>query len=101
MKQEVYAVIFISMLSDSTEGYLEMALQMEELAKRQPGYLGLESARDKKGITISYWESLEAIKAWKQQSEHLLAQKKGIKDWYNWYKVQICKVEREYEFFKS
>ena len=61
-----YAVIFTSLLSNNTEGYQEMAIKMETLAKKQPGYLGFESAREDLGITISYWESLEDIKNWKQ-----------------------------------
>ena len=75
-----------------------MALKMENLAKQQAGYLGIDSAREDVGITVSYWESLDAIKNWKQQSEHLIAQQKGRTDWYSWYNVRICKVEREYEF---
>lgn len=53
------------------------------------------------GITISYWENLEAIKNWKTNSEHLLAQQKGREQWYNWYNVKICKVEREYQFLRK
>ena len=93
-----YAVIFTSIQRDSIEGYLEMAHKMEELAKQQPGYLGMENARNELGITVSYWKNLGSIKNWKQQSEHLKAQLKGRTDWYDWYKVRICKVEREYEF---
>jgi len=93
-----YSVIFTSTQTENTEGYVEMAQQMEELAKEQEGFLGINSARDKVGITVSYWESLEAIKNWKQQSDHLIAQQKGRKEWYRWYNVRICKVEREYEF---
>ena len=93
-----YAVIFTSIQRDSLEGYSEMAHKMEELAKEQPGYLGMESARNDIGITVSYWETLEAIKNWKEQSEHLKAQLKGRAEWYDWYKVRICKVEREYDF---
>ena len=93
-----YAVIFTSIQRDSIEGYSEMSHKMEELAKEQPGYLGMESARNDIGITVSYWETLEAIKNWKQQTEHLKAQLKGRTDWYDWYKVRICKVEREYDF---
>jgi heme-degrading monooxygenase HmoA len=96
-----YAVIFTSTHSQNTEGYSDMANQMETLAKVQDGFLGIENARDSIGITVSYWESLDAIKNWKQQSDHLMAQQKGRQDWYNWYKVRICKVEREYEFFKD
>lgn len=88
------------MRTPGDHGYAEMAQQMENLAKEQPGYLGIESARDEVGITVSYWESLEAIAQWKSHADHRLAQKRGIKDWYAQYKVRICKVEREYDFVK-
>jgi len=93
-----YAVIFTSTQTEHTEGYTEMANKMESIAKKQSGYLGIDSARNKVGITVSYWESLEAIKNWKANTEHLFAQQKGREQWYNWYNVRICKVEREYEF---
>ena len=96
-----YAVIFTSLLTEDTLGYAEMAVKMEELAKKQPGYLGFESAREELGITISYWENLEAIKRWKENIDHLSAQQKGRDQWYRWYKTRICKVEREYEFARS
>lgn len=75
-----------------------MAIAMEELAKTQPGYLGFESARDDIGISVSYWESLDAIAKWKANTQHRIAQDLGIKNWYSWYKVRICLVEREYDF---
>lgn len=93
-----YAVIFTSTQNKNIDGYAEMASKIEDLAKTQKGYLGMDSARNDVGITISYWESLEAIKNWKQQTDHMLAQQKGRENWYSWYNVRICKVEREYEF---
>ncbi|TJY38177.1 antibiotic biosynthesis monooxygenase family protein [Pontimicrobium aquaticum] len=93
-----YAVIFTSTLTQKNEDYSEMAQKMEDLAKTQSGFLGIDSAREDVGITVSYWESLEAIKTWKQHSEHLIAQQKGREQWYSWYNTRICKVEREYEF---
>jgi len=60
--------------------------------------LGIDSARNDVGITVSYWKSLDAIKNWKQQSDHLEAQIKGKAEWYSWYDLKICKVEREYSF---
>ena len=99
MKSKIpyYAVIFTSTRTEGDNGYIEMAQKMEDLAKKQAGYLGIESARDEVGITVSYWESLDAIANWKANTDHLFAQQKGIKDWYSWYKVRICLVEREYE----
>ena len=74
-----YAVIFTSTQTEKIKGYQEMAELMENLAKMQDGFLGVDSARSEIGITVSYWTTLEAIKNWKQQSEHLLAQKKREK----------------------
>ena len=93
-----YAVIFTSTRTEVEAGYAEMAIKMVELAKAQPGFIGMESARSEIGITVSYWESLEAIKNWKANMEHLEAQQKGRTTWYKNYKVRIAKVEREYEF---
>lgn len=93
-----YAVIFISIRTNVDEGYSSMAEKMVELAKNQNGFLGVESARNEIGITVSYWRDLESIKNWKNQSEHKIAQEKGKSIWYKSFKVRICKIEREYEF---
>ncbi len=93
-----YAVIFTSERTDVAEGYEATAGRMVELAQQQPGYLGHESAREGVGITVSYWENLESIRQWKQNTEHLLAQKKGREQWYANYKTRISKVERDYGF---
>jgi heme-degrading monooxygenase HmoA len=73
-----------------------MAQRMDALAAQQPGYLGVESARDGLGITVSYWRDLASIRAWKAHAEHLLAQQTGRSTWYNDYRVRIAKVERDY-----
>jgi heme-degrading monooxygenase HmoA len=59
-----YAVIFTSLRTEGDNGYAETALRMLELAREQPGYLGFETARGGLGISVSYWESPEAIRAW-------------------------------------
>ena len=74
---------------------------MENLSKLQPGFIGVESAKEDIGITISYWKTIDAIKNWKANLDHLIAQKRGKDQWYCWYKVRICKVEREYEFYND
>lgn len=93
-----YAVIFASTRSEGDSGYGVMADRMVELAKSQPGYLGIESARgaDGFGITVSYWESLEAIAGWRRHAEHQVAQETGKRIWYSHYELRIAKVERAY-----
>ena len=93
-----YAVIFSTLRTNVDEGYLETAHRMEELAKLQDGYLGIESAREQLGITVSYWKSLDAIAKWKNDVEHTEAREQGRAIWYASYKLRICKVERDYDF---
>lgn len=96
-----YAVIFSSQRSpDDAEGYGKAADEMERLARAQPGFLGIESARgtDGFGITVSYWESLAAIDAWRAVAEHRAAQRMGREKWYQSYRLRVARVERDYSF---
>lgn len=93
-----YAVIFNSVLKENSTGYEETAQRMAELAQQQPGFLGFESARNIIGITISYWEDLDSIKKWKENGEHMLAQKMGKEKWYQSYALRICKIEKQYYY---
>ncbi len=93
-----YSVIFSSLRAPVEQGYGQMADRMLELAAQQAGYLGVESARgeDGFGITVSYWQSLEAIKQWRSHAEHRIAQETGKTLWYQHFEVRIAKVERAY-----
>jgi heme-degrading monooxygenase HmoA len=98
---DCFAVIFTSKRTDGdSDGYAAMAERMVELAAQQPGFLGIESARgaDGLGITVSYWESLEAIRRWRENAEHRIAQRQGRDKWYEWFRLRIARVEREREF---
>ena len=93
-----YAVIFTSVRTEGDNGYAEMADRMVELAQQQDGFLGVESARNEVGITVSYWRDLESIKRWKEHAEHSFAREKGRSEWYKSFKTRIAKVERDYGF---
>ena len=98
MKLPYYPVIFTSTRTAVDDGYSEIATKMVELAQQQEGFLGVESARNDIGITVSYWRDLDSIKNWKNQLDHLEAQQKGQSTWYLNYTVRITLVEREYNF---
>ena len=96
-----YAVIFTSIRSDAdAQGYQEMAQRMEKLAALQPGYLGIESVRldGKLGVTVSYWESIASIMAWKANADHQVAQRFGREQWYEQYQLRISRVEKAYGY---
>lgn len=95
------AVIFTSRRTTSDDAeYGRATKHMEELAERQPGYLGIESVRDPQtrlGITVSYWESEASARLWKQVADHLQVQRLGAAKWYERYQVRIATVGRAYE----
>ena len=95
-----YAVIFTSLRTPVEDGYDDMSAKMIEMAAQQPGFLGVESARgeDGLGITVSYWESEEAIAAWRANAEHRVAQSRGREEWYAEFVTRVAKVERARTF---
>ena len=90
------AVIFSSQRTEEDRGYGRMAERMVELASRQPGFLGVESARDAEGfgITVSYWKDEDSVAAWKADAEHAAAQRLGKDTWYRAFRLRVAKVER-------
>ena len=92
------AVITVRRTSD-TDGYAAAADRMHELARSQPGFLGMEwvsSGDGRTGITVSYWVDADAIAAWKAQVDHLAIQRVGQERWYEGYTIRIARVERDY-----
>jgi heme-degrading monooxygenase HmoA len=90
------AVIFTSVRTEGDHGYDAMADRMLELVSQQPGFLGVASAREGVGISVSYWDNLASIKQWKSQAVHLEAQALGHQKWYRTFKTRIAKVARDY-----
>jgi heme-degrading monooxygenase HmoA len=99
MKPGCWVVVFVSRRSGAdAEGYGAMAARMEQLARAQPGFIGMHSVRgeDGVGITVCYWQSADDIAAWKRDVEHAAAQQRGRERWYESYAVTIARVERRY-----
>jgi len=96
-----YAVIFTSQrTSEDDAGYAAMADRMEQLARAQPGFVGIDSTKNSSGfgITVSYWDSLDSIRAWHSNAEHQVAQLRGKEQWYESFQLHVSKVERNYAF---
>lgn len=91
-----YAAIFTSKRTTGDLGYNEMSNLIEALVKNQPGFLGMESARNEIGITVSYWKDMESIRLWSENQKHQEAKQFGKEKWYEAYRVRISKVELEY-----
>jgi len=98
------AVIFVSQRTDEdAEGYSEAAGAMAALAASQPGYAGVESVRDSGGlgITVSYWEDDASAKAWRDNPDHARIRDLGRARWYDWYVLEVTRVERGYRWSRQ
>ncbi len=93
----MYAVIFKAEIAKLDAEYGAMAARMRELAQARYGCVEFVSVtKGDQEISISYWESEAQIAAWKQDSEHLLAQEAGRSKWYKSYTVQVVELKRQY-----
>lgn len=93
-----FAVIFTANRKVRSPEYLQIARVLREQAKEIPGYLGVDSAEQPDGleITISYWDSLEAIQRWREHDLHSIAKERGKREWIENFTIKICKVEASY-----
>jgi heme-degrading monooxygenase HmoA len=91
----MYAVIFKATIKEFDAQYLEMAERMRDLAINEYGCTEFTACTEgNKEIAISYWPSMEHIKAWHQNPEHKKAQALGKSKWYVSYQVQVTEVLR-------
>jgi len=94
----MYAVIFKATTHKLDKEYFNMAKKMRDLAINEYGCKEFTAVTEgSEEIAISYWDSLEQIKAWKKNSEHIIAQELGKSKWYSNYKVEIVEVISAYE----
>ena len=79
-------------------GYSEARRDMLEMAKLQPGFLGMDSIEGEggEGVTLSYWTDEASIRAWRAQDEHGVIREKSRRGWYDHYDLQVARVERAY-----
>lgn len=103
LKPPYWAVIFTNQREGRDAGYAATADRMAELARQQPGFLGMESTRNAEGfgITVSYWRSPEDIAQWRLHAEHSDARRLGREQWYAQFELRVAKVERAYGFERS
>lgn len=93
----MYAVIFRAVIRDLDQEYLDLAEQLRSLAIEKYGcreFFALTEGNQE--VAISYWDTEEQVRNWKQDALHLQAQQLGRKKWYESYRVQIAEVQREY-----
>ena len=97
----MYAVIFeVYPAKGGVDEYLELAANLRSFLKDRPGLLSIERfqslSEEGKLLSLSFWDTEESIKEWRNVIEHRYAQKKGKEELFIKYRIRVAKVERDY-----
>lgn len=80
--------------------YLKMAAEMRNLIEKIDGFISVERFQslvdDEKLVSISFFESHDALDAWRNLSEHRIAQNVGRSSFFSDYRLRVVNVERDY-----
>jgi heme-degrading monooxygenase HmoA len=95
-------ILFRSKLTAAapSDGYPEMADEMEALARSMPGFVDVKAFRadDGERLTVVWWENEDTLKGWREQVQHRLAQRLGREKWYEYYKLEVAEIVRDASF---
>jgi len=85
------------------DDYVALVARMAELAATMPGYISHKGffADDGERVTVVEFESEDALRGWRMHPEHLEAQRKARKVYYEEYSVQVCELMRESKFKRA
>ena len=98
--KKLYAVIFKSKRQDANgDLYYEHNDKLDEKIKSLAGYVkhsGMRHPETREGMTVAYFDSLEAIDKWRKDAEHMDAKKLAKSHFYEHYSVEITEVIDSY-----
>jgi heme-degrading monooxygenase HmoA len=92
-----YAVIAPAALVADVSGYVAAAPSVMAAAGDVEGFLGIEvCGQPGFSLAVSYWDSLDAIDAWRRHPIHVEAKHRGRTDWFTGYATRIAQVVHQY-----
>ena len=93
----MFVVIFRARARQLDADYAATAARMRDLALKDFGCLDFCAVTEgDQEVALSYWPDEASIRAWKQHTDHLIAQQLGRERWYAWYSVEVAEVKRAY-----
>lgn len=94
-------VLFRSKLAaGASEEHGAMAAELVARAQGMPGFVDFTIFRgtDGEDLLVVHWDSMDALKVWSADTQHIIAKRLGREKWYEYFKVEIAEVTRNYAF---
>ena len=97
----MHAIIFEVWPTETRrEEYLGIAASLRVELEKMPGFISVERfeslTEPGKLLSLSFWESEEAIANWRRHTGHRGAQKKGRSGVFAGYRLRVAEVVRDY-----
>jgi heme-degrading monooxygenase HmoA len=99
--QAVVVVVFTITPRDDApvDEYAETSAKMVELVSAMPGFLGMDYGESEgREVLVARFESHEAVRMWRDQPDHVVAQQLGRERFFAHYRIEVCELVRAYEF---
>ncbi len=98
----MHVVVFEVVLREGIgQKYFDLAAELRPELENIEGFISIErfesTVTENKYVSLSFWESEDAIKAWREHAGHQLAQEKGKSEIFSDFRISIGKVNRQYE----
>ncbi|MFM2486200.1 antibiotic biosynthesis monooxygenase family protein [Celerinatantimonas yamalensis] len=95
------AVLFEAMaVAEKRDRYFQLAEQLKPLLSDIDGFISIErfqsTTNPDKFISLSWWKDEKAIKHWKKNVQHKLAQDEGKSTIFSFYKINVLTSTQEY-----
>ncbi len=99
----MYLIIFeVYPHDDQKDRYFELAGQLRETLHQQPGFINVERFQslvdEGKILSLSCWETDEAIANWRHHADHMVVQAEGKRSVFKSYRLRVAEVIRDYDF---
>lgn len=95
------AVIFeVKPKNNKMDEYLALASELKKHLETIDGFISIERfsslVEDGKLLSLSFWRDEAAVKQWRNLEEHRAMQKKGRESIFDYYRLRVASVERDY-----
>lgn len=78
------------------DAYATLSSRMHELVAKHAGFISIKSytADDGEAVSIETFDDMASLRAWRENPEHVAAQRRGRNEFYAEYSYETCQVER-------
>ena len=99
------AVIFeVEPAAGGYDAYLDHAARLKPLLEKMDGFISVERfqslANPGKLVSLSFWRDEEAVRAWREHSEHRATQAAGRAGIFADYRLRVAAVRRDYGLYE-